>query len=170
MLPSLSWGSRESRVPREGVWSSLWGLVSVRLWEMGEHSESVGSMWRKQSKMMSLPSGEQELPRDSCLRSCLPPPHCSCHMSPNPGDTSQATTCSLSLLLRIVFPSPGSPSSYFLEFPPTSVDGPFLISFAYAFPSCHLLGCPAGREHPSSRWMCVQGCNGDDCSTWTRSV
>ena len=70
--------------------------------------------------MMNLPWEEQELPRACCLCPVFPL-YCSCHTSPNPGDTSQATAYSPSLFLRIIFPAPGSWYSCFLEFPPTSV-------------------------------------------------
>lgn len=66
-------------------------------------------MWRKQSRMMSLPPWGRGAGIAQGLvlvllssPSSLLQPH-----APDPSDTSQAATYTLSLLVRIVFPFPG---------------------------------------------------------------
>lgn len=84
---------------------------------MGVHSESVGSMWRKQSRMMSLLLGERDCLLSSPSTLLLPRV---------PKSWGHFSGCSLlTVPPRIVFSSPGSLYSCFLEFPPTSLGSPF---------------------------------------------
>lgn len=141
-IPDL--GIQGQSVPREEVSGSVWGLGSMRPWEVGVPSESGGSMWRTQSRMMSCCWGSRT-GQGLVLCSCLP-----LHTA--------LATCPhiLGILLR---PQPiGPPSS---EFFPVSWLLVLLVSLSFLpllwmfhfnllhrCPPCHLLGCPAGREDP----------------------